>query len=101
MIGLEHYMVLAMLVFALAVLGLMFNRRQLLGLLMCMECMLLAVNTLLVAFSWSLGDVNGHIWVFMCLAVSAAEVALGLAMAVLMWRRYNTIDMCVIDERIQ
>ena len=93
MIALYHYVCVAFLMIAIAFMGLIFNRHNTLGVLMCLELILLGINTLLVAFSWALGDPSGHVWVFVILAVAAAESALGLAILVMMWRNHNTIDL--------
>ena len=93
MMGLLHYITLALMMICIAFLGLVFNRHNTLGMLMCLELILLGINTLLIAFSWALGDPTGHVFVFVILAVAAAEAALGLAILVMLWRKHDTIDM--------
>lgn len=91
MIGLEHYLTLAAMLFVLSIAGIIVNRRNLILLLMCIELMLLAVNFNFVAFSRSLGDEAGQIFVFFILTVAAAEAAIGLAILVVLFRSRKTI----------
>ena len=91
MIGLEHYLTLAAMLFVLSIAGIILNRRNLILLLMCIELMLLAVNFNFVAFSRYLGDVTGQIFVFFILTVAAAEAAIGLALLVVLFRNKRSI----------
>ena len=75
MIGLEHYLTLAAMLFVLSIAGIIVNRRNLILLLMCVELMLLAVNFNFIAFSRYLGDETGQVFVFFILTVAAAEPA--------------------------
>ncbi|MGC8660186.1 MAG: NADH-quinone oxidoreductase subunit NuoK, partial [Desulfomonilaceae bacterium] len=81
MVSLEHYLVLSALLFSLGMVGVMF-RRNLIVILMSLELMLNAVNLSFVAFSHYLGSVEGQIFVLFVMVVAAAEVAVGLAIAV-------------------
>jgi NADH-quinone oxidoreductase subunit K len=81
--------------FALSVVGIFLNRRNLIVLLMAIELMLLAVNTNFVAFSHYLNDMHGQIFVFFILTVAAAEAAIGLAILVLLFRSRTSIS---VDE---
>ena len=81
--------------FALSIVGIFMNRRNLIVLLMAIELMLLAVNTNFVAFSHYLNDMNGQIFVFFILTVAAAEAAIGLAILVLLFRNKSSIN---VDE---
>jgi NADH-quinone oxidoreductase subunit K len=94
-IGLNHYLVLGAILFALAIAGIVINRKNLIVLLMCIELMLLAVNMNFVAFSHYLGDMHGQVFVFFILTVAAAESAIGLALLVLLFRNKSNIN---IDE---
>jgi len=87
-----HFRTLGAMLFALSVVGIFLNRRNLIVLLMAIELMLLAVNTNFVAFSHYLGDMHGQIFVFFILTVAAAESAIGLAILVLLFRNKSTID---------
>ncbi|GAB1387581.1 NADH-quinone oxidoreductase subunit NuoK [Melaminivora sp.] len=89
---LGHYLSLGAMLFALAVMGIFLNRRNLIVLLMAIELMLLAVNMNFVAFSSYLGDMHGQVFVFFILTVAAAEAAIGLAILVLLFRSRSSID---------
>ena len=91
MITLTHYLMLAGLLFAIAVAGIFLNRKNVILLLMCIELMLLAVNFNFVAFSRFLGLLDGQIFVFFILTVAAAEAAIGLAILVIFFRRRGSI----------
>ena len=94
-ITLGHYLSLGAMLFALAVIGIFLNRKNLIILLMAIELMLLAVNMNFVAFSHYLGDMHGQVFVFFILTVAAAESAIGLAILVLLFRNQNNIN---VDE---
>jgi NADH-quinone oxidoreductase subunit K len=89
---LGHYLTVGALLFALAVIGIFLNRKNLIVLLMAIELMLLAVNMNFVAFSSYLGDMHGQVFVFFILTVAAAESAIGLAILVLLFRNRSSID---------
>ncbi|GGH57892.1 NADH-quinone oxidoreductase subunit NuoK [Comamonas sp. w2-DMI] len=89
---LGHFLTLGAMLFALAVVGIFLNRKNLIVLLMAIELMLLAVNMNFVAFSSYLGDMNGQVFVFFILTVAAAESAIGLAILVLLFRNKSSID---------
>ena len=95
---LSHYLVLAAILFAIAVIGIFLNRKNIIVLLMAIELMLLAVNMNFVAFSYYLGDVSGQIFVFFILTVAAAESAIGLAILVVLFRNLNTINVDDLDH---
>ena len=95
---LSHYLVLAAILFAIAVIGIFLNRKNLIVLLMAIELMLLAVNTNFIAFSRYLGDLNGQVFVFFILTVAAAESAIGLAIMVALFRSVNTINVDELDS---
>ena len=98
MITLGHYLSLGAILFALSVIGIFLNRRNLIVLLMAIELMLLAVNMNFVAFSYYLGDMHGQVFVFFILTVAAAEAAIGLAILVLLFRNLNTINVDELDR---
>ena len=89
---LTHYLVLGAILFAIAIVGIFLNRRNVIILLMAIELMLLAVNLNFVAFSHQLGDMAGQVFVFFILTVAAAESAIGLAILVLLFRNVGSID---------
>jgi NADH-quinone oxidoreductase subunit K len=91
MISLSHYLVLAAVLFAIAVIGIFLNRKNVIVLLMAIELMLLAVNMNFVAFSHFLEDNAGQVFVFFILTVAAAESAIGLAILVVLFRNISSI----------
>jgi NADH-quinone oxidoreductase subunit K len=95
---LGHFLSLGAMLFALSVVGIFLNRRNLIVLLMAIELMLLAVNTNFVAFSHYLHDMHGQVFVFFILTVAAAEAAIGLAILVLLFRNLNTINVDELDS---
>ena len=97
-VGLGHYLSLGAILFALSVIGIYLNRKNLIVLLMAIELMLLAVNTNFVAFSRYLGDPSGQVFVFFILTVAAAESAIGLAILVVLFRNRATINVAEIDS---
>jgi NADH-quinone oxidoreductase subunit K len=98
MISLSHYLVLGGILFAISVLGIFLNRKNVIILLMAIELMLLAVNTNFIAFSHYLGDIHGQIFVFFILTVAAAESAIGLAILVVLFRNLHTINVDDLDQ---
>ena len=97
MLTLSHFLVLGAILFALSIVGIFLNRRNLIILLMAIELMLLAVNMNFVAFSHYLGDAGGQIFVFFILTVAAAESAIGLAILVVLFRNLDTINVDELD----
>ena len=91
MIGLQHYLTVSAMLFVLSIAGIVVNRKNLILLLMCIELMLLAVNTNFIAFSRYLGDETGQVFVFFILTVAAAEAAIGLAILVVLFRNRRSI----------
>ena len=89
---LSHFLVLGAILFAISVVGIFLNRRNIIVLLMAIELMLLAVNLNFVAFSHYMGDMAGQVFVFFILTVAAAESAIGLAILVLLFRNVGSID---------
>lgn len=98
MIGLSHYLILGALLFAISVVGIFLNRKNVIILLMAIELMLLAVNFNFIAFSHYLNDTAGQVFVFFILTVAAAESAIGLAILVLLFRNLRTIDVDDLDR---
>ena len=97
-ITLGHYLSLGGILFALSVIGIFLNRRNLIVLLMAIELMLMAVNLNFVAFSHYLGDMAGQVFVFFILTVAAAESAIGLAILVVLFRNRSSINVEELDE---
>jgi len=92
MLTLQPYLTLAAIVFAIGVMGIIINRKNIIILLMCTELLLLAVNFNFIAFSYFKQDIAGQIFVFFILTVAAAEAAIGLAILVVLYRNKNSID---------
>ena len=91
MIPLQHYLILSAALFTLGVIGVMV-RRNLIVILMCLELMLNAVNLTFIAFARYLGSIEGQIFVLFIMVVAAAEVAVGLAIAVAVFRQRGSIN---------
>ena len=98
MISLSHYLVLGAILFAIGIVGIFLNRKNVIILLMAIELMLLAVNMNFVAFSSYLQDISGQIFVFFILTVAAAEAAIGLAILVVLFRNLRTINVDDLDK---
>ena len=98
MIPLSSYLILGAILFAISVVGIFLNRKNIIILLMAIELMLLAVNMNFVAFSHFLNDPAGQIFVFFILTVAAAESAIGLAILVVLFRNLNTINVEDLDK---
>ncbi len=89
---LGHYLSLGAILFAMSVIGIFLNRKNLIVLLMAIELMLLAVNMNFIAFAYFLGDLHGQVFVFFILTVAAAESAIGLAILMLLFRNRASIS---------
>ena len=98
MISLSHYLILGAILFAISVIGIFLNRKNVIVLLMAIELMLLAVNMNFIAFSHYLNDIAGQVFVFFILTVAAAESAIGLAILVVLFRNLQTIDVDDLDQ---
>ena len=90
-IGLEHYLLVSALLFAIGFFGVLL-RKNTLVLYMCLEMMLIASTLALVAFSRFNGTLDGNVFVFFALTIAAAEVAVGLALIVALFRRRHTVQ---------
>ena len=95
---LSHFLVLGALLFAISVVGIFLNRKNVIILLMAIELMLLAVNLNFIAFSRYLDDLAGQVFVFFILTVAAAESAIGLAILVVLFRNLSTINVEDLDS---
>ena len=98
MISLSHYLILGAVLFAISVVGIFLNRKNVIILLMAIELMLLAVNMNFVAFSHFLQDSAGQVFVFFILTVAAAESAIGLAILVVLFCNVRTINVDDLDK---
>ncbi len=98
MISLADVLILAVILFGLSITGIILNRKNLIVLLMCLELMLLAVNTNFIAFSHFFHQTVGEIFVFFILTIAAAEAAIGLAILVVLFRNRQSINIDDIAE---
>ena len=96
-LSLSHFLVLGAILFAISIVGIFLNRKNVIILLMAIELMLLAVNLNFIAFSAYLHDIAGQVFVFFILTVAAAESAIGLAILVVLFRNLNTINVDDLD----
>ncbi|ABF07823.1 NADH-quinone oxidoreductase subunit K [Cupriavidus metallidurans] len=97
MLSLAHFLVLGAILFAISIVGIFLNRKNVIVLLMALELLLLAVNMNFVAFSHYMGDLAGQVFVFFILTVAAAESAIGLAILVVLFRNLDTINVDDMD----
>ncbi|HMV54724.1 MAG TPA: NADH-quinone oxidoreductase subunit NuoK [Rhodocyclaceae bacterium] len=98
MLSLQHFLILGAILFAISVVGIFLNRKNLIILLMAIELMLLSVNMNFVAFAHYLGDTAGQIFVFFILTVAAAESAIGLAILIVLFRNLRSIHVDDLDS---
>jgi NADH-quinone oxidoreductase subunit K len=96
-VPLNHYILLSAIIFSIGVIGVLI-RRNAIVIFMSIELMLNAVNLLLTAFSVYRGDAAGQVFVFFIMALAAAEVAVGLAIIVMIYRNTNSIDINVLNR---
>ena len=96
-VPLNYYVWLSTALFAIGVLGVLYRRNAII-IFMCIELMLNAVNLLMVAFSSYHGDGAGQIFVFFIMAVAAAEVAVGLAILIIIYHNTRSTDINVLNK---
>ena len=97
LIPLDHYVLLSTALFCIGVMGVLFRRNAII-VFMCIELMLNAVNLLLAAYSTVHGDPAGQVFVFFIMAVAAAEVAVGLAILVMIYRNTGNVDIDFLNR---
>ena len=90
-IGITHYLTVSAILFAIGVLGIFVNRKNIIIILMSVELILLSVNINLVAFSSFLNDLAGQVFALLVLTVAAGEAAIGLAILVVYFRNRGSI----------
>ncbi|HEY4197314.1 MAG TPA: NADH-quinone oxidoreductase subunit NuoK [Mucilaginibacter sp.] len=96
-VPLNHYILLSAIIFSIGVMGVLI-RRNAIVIFMSIELMLNSVNLLLTAFSVYRGDATGQVFVFFIMALAAAEVAVGLAIIVMIYRNTNSVDINVLNR---
>ncbi|TQS72424.1 NADH-quinone oxidoreductase subunit NuoK [Rhodobacteraceae bacterium] len=97
MIGLEHYLGVAAVLFVTGIFGIFVNRKNVIIILMSIELILLSVNINLVAFSAFSGDLVGQVFALFVLTVAAAEASIGLAILVVFFRNRGSIDVADVN----
>jgi NADH-quinone oxidoreductase subunit K len=96
-VPLNHYILLSTIIFGIGVIGVLI-RRNAIVIFMSIELMLNAVNLLLAAFSVHHNDSSGQVFVFFIMALAAAEVAIGLAIIVMVYRNTNSTDVNILNK---
>ncbi len=92
-----HYLFFSILLFSIGIMGALMRRNAII-IFMCIELMLNAVNLLLVAFSKIYGDPDAQLFVFFIMVVAASEVAVGLAIIVMMYRKVHSVDINILNR---
>ncbi|PPR10927.1 MAG: NADH-quinone oxidoreductase subunit K [Proteobacteria bacterium] len=92
-VGLTHFTVLSLIIFAIGIVGLAYNRKNIISILICLELVLLSCNLNFVAGSAFFKDVEGQIYTFFTLSIAAAEVAIGLALIVALFKQIGSINL--------
>ncbi len=98
MIVLSNYLMFSCILLVIGLTGIFINRKNIIVLLMCIELVLLAVNTNFITFSRYLGEYTGQIFVFFILSVAAVEAAIGLAIIVIVFRNRGTISVRKMND---
>ena len=98
MISFTEILVVTALLFSVSLLGLIMHRNNVVSSLMCIELLLLAVNTQWIACAYFLNDLAGQLFVFFILTVAAAEAAVGLAIIVVLFRKRGTINLASLNS---
>ena len=96
-VPLNHYILFCSMIFSVGVIGVL-TRRNVIIIMMSIELMLNSVNLLLVAFSVYFGDASGQAFVFFVMALAAAEVAVGLAIIMMVYRNTRSIDIDILNR---
>jgi NADH-quinone oxidoreductase subunit K len=96
-VPIQHYIYLSLILFTIGIVGALMRRNSII-VLMCIELMLNAANLLLAAFSAYHGDAAGQVFVFFIMVVAAAEVAVGLAILVMMKRNNHSLDINLLNR---
>lgn len=93
----EYYLFLSVALFCIGIMGTLMRRNAII-IFMCIELMLNAVNLLLVAFSKMYGNADAQLMVFFIMVVAAAEVSVGLAIIVMMYRKVHSVDINILNR---
>jgi len=93
----KYYLFLSFALFAIGIMGVLMRRNAII-VFMCIELMLNSVNLLMVAFSKMFGQADAQIFVFFIMVVAAAEVSVGLAIIVMMYRKVHSVDINILNR---
>jgi NADH-quinone oxidoreductase subunit K len=96
-IPLNYYIILSLALFCIGTIGILY-RRNAIAIILCIELMLNSVNLLLAAFSAYNGNADGQVFVFFIMVVAAAEVTVGLAMIIVMYRNVKSADISLFNK---
>jgi len=96
-VPLEHYIAVSIILFSIGIIGVLM-RRNLIVMFLSIELMLNSINLLAVSFSLYYNDSNAQAFVFFIMVVAAAEIAVGLAMLVMIYRNIRTIDIDALKQ---
>ena len=91
-VGLSHYLILSVILFVIGLTGVI-RRKNLLMLFFATEIMLNAANVALAALSSYMGDLTGQMFALFIMAIAASEVAVGLGLLILVYKKYGTLDL--------
>lgn len=98
MINLSIYLIINAVLFGLAILGILINRKNLIVLIICIELMLLAANTNFIVYSRLWNNINGQIMVFFILVGSAAEMVIGLAILIKLFKLRSSVNIIELSN---
>lgn len=97
-ITLAHYLLLSTALLGVGLIGIVINRHHVIHLLMCIELLLLAINTQFIALSYYFSELCGQIMVFFVLTVAASETAVALSILILLFRVHHTIHLAALNH---
>ena len=92
MIGLSHYLIVSAIIFSIGLVGVL-RRRNLLMLFFATEIMLNSANIAFVAIAYYYNDLTGQMFAFFIIAVAASEVAVGLGLLIVLYKKYGSLDL--------
>jgi NADH-quinone oxidoreductase subunit K len=98
MISIFDCLFFSIFLFFIGIIGVVINRKNIIILLICIELLLLAVNTSFITFAYFKGDILGQVFVLFVLAISAVEASIGLAIIVTLFRKNGVIDISTLNE---
>lgn len=99
MITLTYYLILGTILFFIGIFGIL-SQRNFIKFLMCVEIAVNGVNLNLTAIASFLADASGQTFVMFIIAISAAEIAIGLALSIIVYRKFGNIDISTLMENL-